>query len=85
MRYEHYDHTGCGVFKQGVQKFKLASFLIHNKHTQRKLLNFVNWINGKVAKLPKFDFLSQFSTSKIIGIFINLFSLKNTNLGVYFL
>ena len=47
-----------------------------------KTLNFVNWRNGEVSK---FDFQSQFSTSKIIGIFLNFFSLKNTNLGAHFL
>ena len=35
--------------------------------------------------MPKFDFQSQFSTSKIIPIFLIFLSLKNTNLGVYFL
>ena len=34
------DHTGCGVFKRGVQRF-----LPKNHHTKRKLFNFENWIN----------------------------------------
>ena len=45
---------------------KLERFLLQNQHTQRKLLNFENWVNGEVSKMPKFDFQSQFSTSKII-------------------
>ena len=36
--------------------------------------------------VPKFDFQSQFSMSKIIRIFLNFFfSLKNTNLEAHFL
>ena len=38
-----YGSTGCGVFKRGVQN--------QNQHTQRKLLNFENWINGRVSKI----------------------------------
>ena len=34
-----YGNAGCVVFKQGVQKQ-------NNKHAQRKLLYFENWING---------------------------------------
>ena len=34
--------------------------------------------------MPKFDFQSQFSMSKIIRIFLNFFSLKNTNLEAPF-
>ena len=35
--------------------------------------------------MPKFDFESQFSMSKIIRIVVNFFSLKNTNIGAHFL
>ena len=36
--------------------------------------------------MPIFDLQSQFSMSKIIGIFLNFFfSLKNINLGAHFL
>ena len=41
-----YGNTGCG---------KLERFLPKNQHTQRKLLNFENWVNGEVSKVPKFD------------------------------
>ena len=47
-----------------------------NQHTQWK------WGGQKV---PKFDFQSQFSMSKMIRIFLNFFSLKNINLGDHFL
>ena len=40
-------------------------------------LELVKW--GGVKIVPKFNFQSQFSISKIIGIFLNFFSLKNTN------
>ena len=39
---------------------------------------------GSCQKVPKFDFQSQFSMSKIIQIF-SFFALKNTNLGAHFL
>ena len=45
---------------------KLERFLPENQHTQRKLLNFENWVNREVSKVPKFDIQSQFSMSKII-------------------
>ena len=61
---------------------KLERFLPKNQHTQGKLLNFQNWVNGEVSK---FDFQSQFSISKIIRIFLNFFSLKNIYSGAHFL
>ena len=30
---------------------KLVRFLHKNQHTQRKLLNFENWVNGEVSKV----------------------------------
>ena len=32
---------------------KLERFLPKNQHTQRKLLNFENWVNGAVSKSAK--------------------------------
>ena len=59
---------------------KLKRVLPKNQHTQRKLLNFENWVNREVSKsvkkgqtVPIFDFQSQISTSKIIRIFLNFF------------
>ena len=41
-----YGNTGCGVFKGRGGGTKLEMFLPKNQHTQRKLLNFENWVNG---------------------------------------
>ena len=30
---------------------KLERFLPENQHTQRKLLNFENWVSGEVSKI----------------------------------
>ena len=30
---------------------KFERFLPKNQHTQRKLLNFENWVNGEVSKI----------------------------------
>ena len=32
---------------------KLERFLPKNQHTERKLLNFENWVNGEVSKSVK--------------------------------
>ena len=40
---------GCGVFQMG--ETKLERCLPKNQHTQRKLLNFGNWVNGEVLKI----------------------------------
>ena len=53
---------------------KLDRFSPKNQHIQRKFLNFQNWCSGEVCqKVPKFDFQSQFSMSKIIRIFLSFF------------
>ena len=49
-----YGNTGCGVFKRGGTK--LARFLPKNQHTQRKLLNFENWISGGLRSFQKSEF-----------------------------
>ena len=73
----HYGNTGCGVFKRGTE---LERFLPKNQHTQRKLLNFENWVNGggfKKCKITQpLDFQSQFSISKIVRIFLNFFFIE---------
>ena len=53
----------------------------NNRHTQRKLLNFENWVNGLVSKSAKVNFLHQ----KLSEFFSFFFSLKNINLGAHFL
>ena len=44
-----YGIMDCRVFKGGIQKLEKKK-LPKNQHTQRKLLNFENWSNGKVSK-----------------------------------
>ena len=46
----------CQIWQYGLWSFqtggtKLERFLPKNQHTQRKLLNFENWINGEVSKI----------------------------------
>ena len=61
-------------------------FWLNINSSQRKSLNFANWCNGEVSNSAKIlDIQSQFSTSKIILIFLIFFSLKNMNLGAHFL
>ena len=66
---------------------KLEIFLPKNQRTQRKLLNFENWVNGEVSKVPKFDqnltFKVNFLCQKLsesyfdnITIFKSLYFLK---------
>ena len=68
---------------------KLEIFLPKNPHTQRKLLNFENWINGEVSKSAKkcknLTFKVNFLCQKLSESFSIFFSLKNINLGAHFL
>ena len=44
----------CPIWQYGLWSFqttKLKRFLPKNQHTQRKLLNFENWVNGEVSKI----------------------------------
>ena len=48
----------CTIWQYGLWSFqtrgtKLERFLPKNRHTQRKLLNFENWVNGEVSKSAK--------------------------------
>ena len=43
----HYGNMGCGVL--------IRNIFTENQHTQRKLLNFENWVNGEVSKLIFFN------------------------------
>ena len=45
---------------------KLERFLPKNQHTQKKLLNFENWVNGEVLKIG--HHFSKESDLKIDGI-----------------
>ena len=84
----------CKLWQYGLWSFqtggtKLERFLPKNQHTQRKLLNFENWVNGEVSKVPKFDqnltFKVNFLCQKLSESFSIFFSLKNINLGAHFL
>ena len=44
------------IWQYGLWSFQtgdtnLERFLPKNQHTQRKLLNFENWVNGEVSKI----------------------------------
>ena len=46
----------CALWQYGLWSFqtggtKLERFLPQNQHTQRKLLNFENWVSGEVSKI----------------------------------
>ena len=48
--------SSCVLWQYGLWSFqtggtKLERFLPKNRHTQRKLLNFENWVNGEVLKI----------------------------------
>ena len=68
---------------------KLERFLPKNQFTQRKLLNFENWVNGEVSKSAKSPNLPTFKVNflyqKLSESFSIFFSLKNINLGAHFL
>ena len=42
-----------GVVEFSSGGTKLEIFLHKNQHTQKKLLNFENWVNGEVSKSAK--------------------------------
>jgi hypothetical protein len=53
--------TLCSLWQYGLWSFqtggsKLERFLHKNQHTQRKLLNFENWINGGLRSFQKSEF-----------------------------
>ena len=48
----------CTLWQYGLWSFqaegtKFERLLPKNQHTQRKLLNFENWVNGEVSKSAK--------------------------------
>ena len=51
----------CTLWQYGLWSFqtrgtKLERFLPKNQHTQRKLLNFENWISGSLRSFQKPNF-----------------------------
>ena len=83
----------CAVWQYGLWSFqtggtKLERFLPKNQHTQRKLLNFENWISGEVSKSAKspnlltfkVNFLYQkLSESFSIFFFIEEYQFRSTS------
>ena len=78
----------CRLWQYGLWSFqtggtKLERFLPKNQHTQRKLLNFENWVNGEVSKSAKspnlLTFKVNFLCQKLSESFSIFFSSKNTN------
>ena len=86
--------TLLGMAIKGLWSFlsggtKLERFLPKNQHTQRKLLNFENWVSGEVSKSAKspnlLTFKVNFVYQKLSESFSIFFSLKDINLGAHFL
>ena len=40
---------------------KLERFLPKNQHTERKFLNFENWVNGEVSKIISFEYVDAYA------------------------
>ena len=70
--YSNYGNTDCEVF---IRDMKLEKFLAKNQMWSNEMIDFANWCAalGRCQKVPKFDFWSQLSTSKIIQIFLIFF------------
>ena len=56
------------IWQYGMWSFQtggtnLERFLPKNQHTQRKLLNFENWVNGEVSKSAKSPNLLTFKVN----------------------
>ena len=69
--------SACSLWQYGLWSFqsggtKLVRFLPKNQHTQRKLLNFENWVNGEVSKVPKFDQNLTFNVNFLCQNYPNL-------------
>ena len=79
-----------GIWENGLWSFqtggtKLERFLPKNQHTQRKLLNFENWVNGEMSKSAKIWFSRSIFYVKNYPNFSQFFTLKNINLEAHFL
>ena len=63
--------TGYRIFKQGIQNCKYFCLKINIPKGNYWILRI--GVGGRCQKVPKFDFQSQFSMSKIIRSFLNFF------------
>ena len=69
-----------------IWQYRFSSFQAGYTKLKRCFYKFLRiGLMGRWQKVTKFDFLSQFSMSKIIQIFLIFFSLKNINLKANFL
>ena len=71
----------CRVTRGGIQNWKDSCLKINLTKGNNGMLRI--GVMGRCQKVPKFNFQSQYSLLKIIGIF-PFFSLMNTNLGAHF-
>ena len=67
-----YKHGRAGVWQYGLWTFqaggkKLERFLPKNQHTQRKLLNFENWVNGEVSIILENKVIQKLMLSKNVN------------------
>ena len=46
-----HEYWQYGLWSFQTGGIKLERFLLKNQHTQRKLLNFENWVSGEVSKI----------------------------------
>ena len=65
----NYGNTGCGGF------FRVYKIFAEESTYSKEIIGSM----GRCRKVPKFDFKSQFSTSKFFRIFLIVLSLKNIN------
>jgi hypothetical protein len=61
----------------------LKRFVPKNQHTQRKLLNFENWVNGKVSKSDKIWLSKSIFYVKNHRNLSHFLPLKNINFGAH--
>ena len=74
----------CTIWQYGLWSFqtwdtKVERFLPENQHTQRKLSNFENWVNGRV---PKFD-LENLKDINLGASFLLLTFFDTINFQIY--
>ena len=66
--------------------YKIRRFLPKNQHTQRKLLNFENWVNGEMSKSAnspnlltfKVNFLCQKLSESFSIFFVEEYQFRST-------
>ena len=77
----YHGNTGCRVFKRGVHNWEDFCLKINIPKGNYWILRI--GVMGRCQKMPKFDFQSQFSTSKIIRIFLNFFFIEEYVIDIF--